>query len=570
MPVKWRVVPAGLLTIGATWIPCQAQCEVVELHASDPHFRDSFGIDTDICGLFAIVGANKHGHVVGGSGGAYIFRREGVTWIEEAELIVSDPFPDFNAAGAVAIGFGVAAFGSEFDNDGGSNAGAVYIFNRQGTSWSEEIKLTASDASSDQFFGKAVAIDGNRLVVGAWSDDEADEDAGAVYVFERLGDEWIELAKVTASDAAMQDLFGGAVGSDGDLLVAGARRNDDLGISSGSAYVFRYQDGTWEQEAKLLPSNGEGGALFGYDVAVSGERILVGAPYQGFNEPGAAYIFHHTDGVWVEEAILIPNDAASNDNYGKSVSLDGDTALIGAWRASSGLGPGAAYVFHRLDGVWTEAARLDASEGEVGEQFGVSVALDGDWGIIGADDDDDLANNAGSAYVFAGLLGADCNTNDNADVCDIFDGSSDDANDNAIPDECEVECFEMVSESIVCHDDGSTFTYTVEGTDFCTGDLSTYSFTGSGGAVGEELCFTLLIGGSAYCCSTELCVTVPDCSPPDEVGCPADLDGDNLVGIGDFLTVVGSWGGPGGDTNGDGTTDILDFLNVLGLWGPCP
>ena len=94
--------------------------------------------------------------------------------------------------------------------------------------------------------------------------------------------------------------------------------------------------------------------------------------------------------------------------------------------------------------------------------------------------------------------------------------------------------------------------------------------TGSGGAIGEELCFTVLVNANGFCCSTEICVLVPDCSLPGELACEADLDGDGMVGVIDFLTVLGSWGGPGGDANGDGTTDILDFLAVIGSWGSCP
>ncbi len=131
-------------------------------------------------------------------------------------------------------------------------------------------------------------------------------------------------------------------------------------------------------------------------------------------------------------------------------------------------------------------------------------------------------------------------------------------------------CFTVLDEEIVCHNDGATFTYPVDGIEACTGGVSSYTFTGSGGAVGEELCFTLLVGENGLCCTTELCVTIPDCTPPDEGGCPADLDTDGTVGIGDFLIVLGAWGSPGGDVTGDGTTDILDFLTVLGGWGDCP
>jgi hypothetical protein len=136
-------------------------------------------------------------------------------------------------------------------------------------------------------------------------------------------------------------------------------------------------------------------------------------------------------------------------------------------------------------------------------------------------------------------------------------------------DACD-SCFTVLDEEIVCHADGETFTYTVEGIDACTGGVSAYTFTSSGGAVGEELCFTLLVGENGSCCTTELCVVIPDCTPPDEGGCPADLDNDSTVSIGDFLIVLAAWNGPSGDVNGDGTTDIVDLLTVLSNWGDCP
>ena len=130
-------------------------------------------------------------------------------------------------------------------------------------------------------------------------------------------------------------------------------------------------------------------------------------------------------------------------------------------------------------------------------------------------------------------------------------------------------CLALTGQEIICHADGSTFTVNVEGLNACTGGTSMFTFTGSGGAVGQELCFTVLVNDGGFCCSTEICVTVPDCSGAEDLVCPGDLDGDNTVDIGDFLIVLGSWGGPDGDVNGDGTTDIIDFLIVVGNWGPC-
>ncbi len=130
-------------------------------------------------------------------------------------------------------------------------------------------------------------------------------------------------------------------------------------------------------------------------------------------------------------------------------------------------------------------------------------------------------------------------------------------------------CLAVTAQEVVCQADGETFTVNVEGLNACTGGTSMFTFTGSGGDVGEAMCFTVLVNDGGFCCSTEICVTVPDCSGSEDIVCPADLDHDGQVGVSDFLIVLGSWGGPGADINGDGTTDINDFLIALGNWGPC-
>jgi parallel beta-helix repeat protein/predicted outer membrane repeat protein len=131
-------------------------------------------------------------------------------------------------------------------------------------------------------------------------------------------------------------------------------------------------------------------------------------------------------------------------------------------------------------------------------------------------------------------------------------------------------CLAVTSQEIVCHADGTTFTVNVEGLNACTGGTSMVTFTGSGGAVGEELCFTALVNDGGFCCSTEICVTVPDCSESEDLVCTADLDDDGMVGITDFLFLLSVWGTPDADLDGDGDTGITDFLLLLSHWGPCP
>jgi hypothetical protein len=184
--------------------------------------------------------------------------------------------------------------------------------------------------------------------------------------------------------------------------VVGASGNDDAGFSSGSAYVFRNTGGGWVEEAKLTASDAEGAALFGWSVAVAGNTVAVGALYDDAEavDSGSAYVFYHDGRRWLEEAKLTASDAAADDEFGASVSVAGDTIVIGA-PANDGAGPnaGSAYLF-RYDGVgWVEDARLTASDAAANDEFGASVAVGGDTTVVGASLNDSAAIDSGSAYV---------------------------------------------------------------------------------------------------------------------------------------------------------------------------
>jgi hypothetical protein len=257
-------------------------------------------------------------------------------------------------------------------------------------------KLTASDAAAGDIFGVAVAVSGDTAVIGASNDDDR---RGSAYVFVRSGGVWSEEAKLMASDAAPDDDFGFAVAVSGDTAVIGARQEDPGGINNqGSAYVFTRSNGVWSEEAKLTASDpGPTGAFFGWSVALSNETAVIGAItdrlYTGPNW-GAAYVFTRANGVWSEEAKLIASDSGHVDfNFGYSVGVSGDTAVIGSWNE-------AAYVFTRSHGVWSEETKLIASDAAPFDDFGESVAVSGDTVVVGARSDDDNANQSGSAYVF--------------------------------------------------------------------------------------------------------------------------------------------------------------------------
>jgi len=266
-----------------------------------------------------------------------------------------------------------------------------------------EHKLTASDGVAGDNFGHSVSLSGDHALVGAWMDDAG---TGSAYVYERQGDgSWLEVDKLTASDGAADDIFGYSVSLSGDRALVGARGDDDLGSNSGSAYVYERQgDGSWLEVDKLTASDGAADDIFSISVSLSGDRALVGASLDDDlgNFSGSAYVFERQgDGSWLEVDKLTASDGAADAFFGTSVSIFEDRALVGAqFDNDLGTDSGSAYVFERQgDGSWLEVFKLTASDGATGDLFG-SVSLMEDRVLVGALGDDDLGSDSGSAYVF--------------------------------------------------------------------------------------------------------------------------------------------------------------------------
>lgn len=264
-------------------------------------------------------------------------------------------------------------------------------------------KLTAGDGAVNDNFGYSVGISGNTAIVGAWHDDRpnlAGDDAGSAYIFRSDGmGTWSQLDKLTASDAAKGNAFGSAVAIDGNLAVVGALQKG----TAGGAYIFQDNGtGDWVQLDTLAGNDATAGAQFGYSVAISGNTAIVGA-WQNNSATGAAYVFRDNGaGDWAQIGKLTANDGAAGDRFGISVAISGTTALIGASFDSAMAGPlvGAAYVFEDNGGTWSQVDKLTASDAHLANHFGTSVALDGDSAVIGAPGDATGGAEAGAAYVF--------------------------------------------------------------------------------------------------------------------------------------------------------------------------
>ena len=342
---------------------------------------------------------------------AYRYDPDLARWVEEAEMLVTDE----GWFGSIAIEGDTIIVGSP--EVGVNDDGATFIFERllPGSSeWVETAKLEPKELDSHDNFGDSVAISGNTLAVGASGDDDSKANAGAVYIYERdpgAPSVWLETDKLTLDNAWFGLEVGDAIAIDGDTLVVGNSGDRQLGDRAGAIYIFERNDVSgWQEQHKLTASDGLPVDLLGDAVAIEGNVIVAGAVgVDDFGSiSGAAYVFERNpqNGTWHEVSKLTPREGNLADQFGVSVSISGDRVAVGAWTEDAGsTDTGAVYVFEREEGIgplpeWTQVARLVAPDRDEDDAFGYAVAIDDDVVIGGAILDDHGADNSGSFYAF--------------------------------------------------------------------------------------------------------------------------------------------------------------------------
>ena len=391
--------------------PTLVRHETAKLLPAEGQQDDNFATAVSISGGNSLVGVPLDDDNGTDSGSAHIFVRSGGVWAEQDKLLAVDGAAGDNFGIAVAISGDTALIGAPGDDDNGTASGSAYILVRNGSVWTEQAKLRPDDGEADDAFGISVALVGETALVGAWGDDDGGIDSGAAYVFVRSGNVWSEQAKLRPSDAEGDDGFGFSVSVSGDTALVGALGDDDSGSSSGSAYAFVRSDGVWTEESKLLASDGAADDEFGFSVALADDTALVGSPGddETATSSGSAYVFVRSGNDWTEQSKLVSNDPGSLDEFGFSVSVSGDTALVGVPREDEGLAPshrspssfrGSAFVFVRSGFVWTLESKLIPSDAGPFDFFGNSVSLAGDRALVGSWFDDDNGSDSGSAYLF--------------------------------------------------------------------------------------------------------------------------------------------------------------------------
>lgn len=358
---------------------------------------DQFGTSVSLDGNTALVG-------VPGNNSTYVYVRSGTKWSLQAKLVPSEISAARFFGEVVSLSGDTALVGDRSFAGGGQNdTGSAYVFERAGTTWTQQAMLTASDGMGLDRFGSSLSLHGDKAIIGAqWDDTDSGKDAGSAYIFVRSGTSWSQQAKLLASDGAPRDAFGVSVALSDDIAVIGAPSNQ----STGSTYVFAQSGTSWSLQAKLVPSDGAAGDYFGGSLSFSGDVAIIGASSadtaQG-QDAGAAYVFARSGSTWSQQTKLTASDGGNRSYFGSATALSGDTAIIGAsWHNNTaGELAGRAYAFTRSGSSWNFQAPLSAGDGGVGDYFGNSVRISGNTALIGAINDKNAAGvGVGGVYVF--------------------------------------------------------------------------------------------------------------------------------------------------------------------------
>ena len=399
------------------------------------------------------------------SGGAYVYKRSGTSWAQEAYIKASNNAASDSFGASVSIDVDTIAVGATGEdsgtiaiingmtsssNDNSSASGAAYVYKRYGNFWVQEAYIKAANANgdNDSNFGYSVSIDGDTLAVSAinedsvWdnitngtsaSDNNSSSNSGAVYVYKRTGSNWAQEAYIKAANSDNDSNFGFSVSLDGDTIVVGApyedsdlttitngtTANDNVtSANSGAVYVYKRTGSNWAQEAYIKASNNSAGDRFGYSVSIENDTLVVGAYLESSDQrtitngttaastdnsmagTGAVYVYKRSGSTWTQQAYIKAVNSNVNDNFGRRVSLDNDTIVVGAHLEDSSettvtngttaasdndkSASGAVYVFTRNSSdIWTQDAYIKASNNDINDNFGDVVSIDGNTIAVG-------------------------------------------------------------------------------------------------------------------------------------------------------------------------------------------
>lgn len=360
---------------------------------------DQFGWSATMSADKLALGAYSDDGEGGGYGTVYTFQWSGTTWIQD-DIVLSSPGTSGDAfSGALSMSGDKLAVGAIGNNAAGSTAGSVYTYTWNGTTWllNEDVLIPDTLSAIDQF-GYSVSMSGDKLAVSAVGDDGVDNNAGIVYTFQWNGTTWVQDDTTLApSNLAANDKFGHAISMENDKMAISA-----IGDNSGAGAVYTYQwNGTaWVQDSSdIIPAGLQANDHFGQSVSLSGDKLVVGA--SGDDGTGTAYTFQWDGSTWFQDIpVLAPITLVTGNFFGFSLSLSGNNLAISAYRANTYAG--VVYTFQWDGAEWIQDATvLSPTELLSEDRFGYALTMVGDNLVVGAIGDDGADINAGIVYSFS-------------------------------------------------------------------------------------------------------------------------------------------------------------------------
>jgi len=395
--------------------------DAAEFTAADAAADRWFGYSAAVGNGLAVIGAPAEVPYTNSAGCAYIYECNDGIWTQAAKLVPADTSAGdlFGYAVAVSSDYPCAIVSAPGYNQ---YAGCTYIFERNDANWIQTAKLVASDAAGGDWFGNSVSVTGNHAIVAAFNDDDKGNNSGSVYIFQQDAGTWPQRAKITASDGAPGDKFGVRISAWREYVIVGSWLNDEKAADAGAAYVFIGNSDYWHQQAKLTASDAQAGDKFGCSVALNGQYAVIGAIGDDDNgsNSGSAYIFKRDGGTWSQQARLTAPDGHDLDKFGCSISISDPHAVIGAyWHDDNGTDAGTAYLFKRDGAAWTLSTELNTQNPAPEDYFGFSVSVDNNYALAGAYGHDLSADNAGAAYFYRLCPKTDLNGDCVVDYADL-------------------------------------------------------------------------------------------------------------------------------------------------------
>jgi len=384
---------------------CKAIDKPSELKASERSFKDGFGGSVAISGDTAIVGAPGDNDRGSWSGAAYVFVRQADDFVEQAKLTAEDGYRNSYMGNSVSISGDVAIVSAYRDSSNGRDSGSAYVFRREYDVWKQEAKIVPKDAGSNKRFGYKVRVFGDEALVSSEGDPEKNI-SGSVYIFTKTDDGWTQIAKLKSPDARSRFKFGSSLSLSADTAMVGTHEEaDDSGHGNGAVFVFmRVNQSYWSGPVKLVANNTKPGDHFGNSLSLSGNTSLIGAYRRDAKgeSSGSAYIFTRRSDKWTERQELIPDGLDADDWFGYSVGLSGNTAVIGApGDEQKGIDrSGSAYVFVRAGEKWVQQSKLAPKKASAGALFGHVISLSGPMAVF--------ATSREEAEVFPAILSQAC------------------------------------------------------------------------------------------------------------------------------------------------------------------